>query len=104
MNKSSNLNSFCRSVFLIGFAGISATISSVQAADVGMVVLNDPPVQHSAKSTSTILEDSTAPLRGAQGPIRTETFNDAKPMVDTQMVSHDLELQRYPISSEAAIP
>lgn len=88
---------------LVGFAGVPATIANVQAADIGMPVLTDSQVQSPAKSPTLILRNAT-PAKGAQGPIRTETFNDQKPKVDSEMVRRDLELQRYPMANNVGIP
>ena len=90
--------------FIIGFSGISATTGIVQAADIGMPVLENSQVQVPAKSTSITLENSANPSKGAQGPIRTEEFSDQKPKVDSEMVRRDLESQRYPISNDVGIP
>lgn len=90
--------------FFIGFAGISALTSSVQAADIGMAVLANSPDQTQAKSQTVMLRSNAAPLRGAQGPIRTETFSDQKPKVDSEMVRRDLESQRYPMANSVGIP
>lgn len=89
---------------LVGFAGISATISSVQAADIGMPLLENSQLQTPAKSKSMTLGNSATPSKGAQGPIRTEEFSDQKPKVDSEMVRRDLESQRYPMSNSAGIP
>lgn len=88
---------------LVGFVGVPATIANVQAADIGMPVLMNSQVQSPAKSPTQILR-TTTPEKGAQGPIRTETFSDQKPKVDSEMVRRDLELQRYPMTSSAGIP
>jgi hypothetical protein len=90
--------------FLIGFSGVAATAGSVQAADIGMPVLETSQVQVSAKSTSITLENSATPSKGAQGPTRTEEFSDPKPKVDSEMVRRDLESQRYPMSNNVGIP
>ena len=95
---------FYWSVFVIGFAGISATTSSVLAADVGMAVLKDSPIQRSAKPAAMSVENSVARSKGAQGPIRTESFDNQKSKADSEMLRRDLESQRYPMSSNAAIP
>lgn len=96
--------------FFIGLAGISATTSSVQAADIGMPVLDRMTVvQHSQahpqdKSATLTLRSNATPAKGAEGPIRTETFSDQQAKVDSEMVRRDLALQRYPMSDSAGIP
>lgn len=96
------LKSFYWSI-LVGFAAVPAMIGYVQAADIGMPVLVDSQVQSPAKSPTLILRNAMS-AKGAQGPIRTETFSDEKPKVDSAMVRRDLELQRYPMSNNAGIP
>ncbi|HXE41019.1 MAG TPA: hypothetical protein VN639_21325 [Azonexus sp.] len=88
---------------VVGFASVPATIANVQAADIGMPVLMNSQAQSPAKSPTLILRNAT-PAKGAQGPIRTETFSDEKPKVDSEMVRRDLELQRYPMANNAGIP
>lgn len=109
MKNNPYMKSFYRN-FLMGFAAISAMASSVQAADVGMPVLERmSAVQHSPaqgpdKSATVTSRSNAAPSQGAQGPIRTETFSDQASKVDSEMVHRDLELQRYPMSNSASIP
>ena len=90
--------------FVVGFAGVSAAIGSVQAADIGMPVLENSQVQTPVKSASLTLANSATPSKGAQGPIRTEEFNDQKPKLDSEMLRRDLASQGYPMSSSAGIP
>jgi len=90
--------------FFIGFAGISATTSNVQAADIGMPVLADSQVKAQAKSATVLFRNNDTPSKGAQGPIRTDTFSDQKPKVDSEVVRRDMELQRYPMANNVAIP
>ena len=90
--------------FLIGLAGVSATTGSARAADIGMPVLEYSQIQVAAKPSSIPLENSATSSKGAQGPIRTEEFNDQKPKLDSEMLRRDLASQGYPMSSSAAIP
>lgn len=98
------------SIFIIWLAGISAMTSTVQAADIGMPIMermsvqqHSPPQAPDKSATLTSRSNATS-SQGAQGPIRTETFNDPKPKVDSEMVRRDLELQRYPMANNAGIP
>lgn len=90
--------------FLLGFAGISVAIGSVHAADIGMAVLKDTQVQTHAKLATVIWRKNATLAKGAEGPIRTDTFSDQKPKVDSEMVRRDLELQRYPMANNVGIP
>lgn len=99
--------------FLIGFAGVSATLSRAQAADIGAPVLevrhgqtatSRSRVQMPAKSALETLRDSATPSKGVQGPIRTEDFSDQATQADSEMLRRDLLLERYPVSNNVAIP
>ncbi|HEX6735789.1 MAG TPA: hypothetical protein VF096_13340 [Azonexus sp.] len=89
--------------FFVGL-GISATATHVQAADIGMAVLTDSHAYSQPKSSTESSRKTAIAVKGAQGPIRTETFSDQKPKVDSEMVRRDLEAQRYPMANNVGIP
>lgn len=103
MKKHPYLKSFYWSLF-IGLAGVSAMTSSVQAVDIGMAVLVDSQPRSQAKFPTVISRSNATPAKGAQGPIRTDTFSDQKPKVDSEMVNRDLQLQRFPMANGVGIP
>lgn len=90
--------------FLIGFTSILIMISGVPAADIGMAVLIDSPVQTHTKFITKNLRSPTTSSEGAQGPLRTDILSDKKPKVDSEMVRNDLASQRYPMTKNVGIP
>lgn len=91
----------------IGLAVVSATMSTPQAADIGMPLLTERPSElTSAKpdipsQPRNLVEKSN--LKGAQGPIRTD-FSNSTAKADAEALRLDLQAGRYPMNETVAIP
>lgn len=104
------LSAFCNLV--IGFVGISATVSAPQAADIGMPVLTkgsastmavNPQISASALDMPSHLNEKSRNAKGPQGPIRTD-FSDQTAKADAETLRRDLQMNRYPMSNRIGIP
>lgn len=94
---------------LVMFAGLAATVSAPQAADIGMPVLESPvntvAVQPQRAAVPTHQNEESRNVNGAQGPIRTDDFSDEKQAkADAEMLRRDLQMNRYPMDSGVGIP
>lgn len=110
MKHHSVLNSFCR--LAIGFAGLAATVSAPQAADIGMPVLGKWSAQTVTVQPQTPASAAPAPsgrsmenrnAKGPQGPIRTD-FSDQTARADPETLRRDLQMNRYPMNNKVGIP
>lgn len=109
MKYHSKLNSFYGLV--IGFAGLAATVSAPQAADIGMAVQDkwtattmtaQPQTPASAASLPRSPNAGIRNAKGPQGPIRTDFSDQA--VADTETLRRDLQANRYPMNSSVGIP
>lgn len=108
MKYHSKLNSFYGLV--LGFAGLAATVSAPQAADIGMAVQDKWTATTVTAQTQTpaaaplpsALNARNRNLKGHQGPIRTDFSDQA--VADTETLRRDLQMNRYPMTSGVGIP
>lgn len=94
---------------LVMFAGLAATASAPQAADIGMPVLELPKntvaAQPQRPALPTHQTEASRSVDGAQGPIRTDDFsNEKQAKADAEMLRRDLRMNRYPMNGGIGIP
>lgn len=110
MKYRSVLSSFCK--LMIGFASVSAMVSSSQAADIGMPTLAkgsvstmamQPQMNASSEQVPRYLTGDSRSIKGAQGPIRTDYLNQTS-SANAEALRLDLQMNRYPMNNSVSIP